>query len=66
MLLSLDQVSVQYQKVVALKGISMSVPEGGIVTIIGANGAGKSTVRTTSVEARLCLRPALHSTDSLF
>ena len=43
MLLSLDQVSVQYQKVVALKGISMSVPEGGIVTIIGANGAGKST-----------------------
>ena len=43
MLLSLDNVSVQYQKVAALKGISMGVPEGGIVTIIGANGAGKST-----------------------
>jgi branched-chain amino acid transport system ATP-binding protein len=42
-LLSLDNVSVQYQKVAALKGISMGVPEGGIVTIIGANGAGKST-----------------------
>jgi branched-chain amino acid transport system ATP-binding protein len=42
-LLSLENVSVQYQKVAALKGISMGVPEGGIVTIIGANGAGKST-----------------------
>jgi len=29
--------------VAALRGISMSVPENGIVTIIGANGAGKST-----------------------
>jgi branched-chain amino acid transport system ATP-binding protein len=29
--------------VAALKGIDMSVPEDGIVTIIGANGAGKST-----------------------
>jgi branched-chain amino acid transport system ATP-binding protein len=29
--------------VAALKGIDMTVPDGGIVTIIGANGAGKST-----------------------
>ena len=43
MLLELKNVDVHYHKVAALKGINMSVPEGGIVTIIGANGAGKST-----------------------
>ena len=43
MLLELQDVHVHYNKVAALKGVSMSVPENGIVTIIGANGAGKST-----------------------
>ena len=43
MLLEIRDVHVHYHKVAALKGISMNVPEGGIVTIIGANGAGKST-----------------------
>jgi len=43
MLLQVDDAVVHYKKVAALKGISMTVPEGGIVTIIGANGAGKST-----------------------
>ncbi len=43
MLLQVDRAIVHYKKVAALKGISMAVPEGGIVTIIGANGAGKST-----------------------
>lgn len=43
MLLEVRDVHVHYHKVAALKGISMNVPEGGIVTIIGANGAGKST-----------------------
>jgi branched-chain amino acid transport system ATP-binding protein len=43
MLLELQNVHVHYNKVAALKGVSMSVPENGIVTIIGANGAGKST-----------------------
>ncbi len=43
MLLELREVHVHYNKVAALKGVSMAVPEGGIVTIIGANGAGKST-----------------------
>ena len=38
-----DDVHVHYHKVAALKGIDMAVPEDGIVTIIGANGAGKST-----------------------
>jgi branched-chain amino acid transport system ATP-binding protein len=47
MLLEIDGLSVHYQKVAALKGVSVAVPEGGIVTIIGANGAGKSTILRT-------------------
>jgi branched-chain amino acid transport system ATP-binding protein len=43
MLLSIDAASVHYQKVAALKGVSLKVDERSIVTIIGANGAGKST-----------------------
>jgi branched-chain amino acid transport system ATP-binding protein len=43
MLLEINNVHVHYHKVAALKGIDMEVPEDGIVTIIGANGAGKST-----------------------
>jgi branched-chain amino acid transport system ATP-binding protein len=43
MLLEIRGVHVHYHKVAALKGIDMEVPEDGIVTIIGANGAGKST-----------------------
>ena len=43
MLLELRDASVHYKKVAALKSASMQVPEGGVVTIIGANGAGKST-----------------------
>lgn len=43
MLLDVRDVHVHYQKVAALKGVSLKVPSGGIVTIIGANGAGKST-----------------------
>ncbi len=60
MLLEIDKAEVHYNKVQALKGISLSVPEGGIVTIIGANGAGKTTtlraisglVRLSSGETR--------------
>lgn len=47
MLLEIDDIHVHYKKVAALKGVSMSVPEGGIVTIIGANGAGKTTTLRT-------------------
>ncbi len=47
MLLEVDALSVYYHKVAALKGVSVAVPEGGIVTIIGANGAGKSTILRT-------------------
>ena len=42
-LLRLDGVQTYYGAIQALKGISIEVHEGEIVTLIGANGAGKST-----------------------
>ena len=54
MLLEVREASVHYKKVAALKSASMQVPEGAVVTIIGANGAGKSTtLRAISGLARL-------------
>ena len=43
MLLSVENLSVSYDRIRALHGISFQVDEGEIVCIIGANGAGKST-----------------------
>ena len=42
-LLALQDVETFYGSIQALKGISLEVHEGEIVTLIGANGAGKST-----------------------
>ncbi len=42
-MLSIKNLSVHYGGIHALRGISLDVPEGKIVTLIGANGAGKST-----------------------
>ena len=42
-LLDVDDIHTYYGTIHALKGISLSVREGEIVTLIGANGAGKST-----------------------
>ena len=47
MLLELDEVYVHYGKIEAIRGISLEVDEGEIVTLIGANGAGKSTTLKT-------------------
>jgi branched-chain amino acid transport system ATP-binding protein len=48
-LLELDNVHTYYGHIHALKGVSLQVEEGEIVTLIGANGAGKSTtLRTVS------------------
>jgi branched-chain amino acid transport system ATP-binding protein len=43
MILEIKNLVASYGNITALKGISLSVPEGKIVTLIGANGAGKST-----------------------
>jgi branched-chain amino acid transport system ATP-binding protein len=42
-LLVLDGVETFYGPIQALKGVSFTVPQGSIVTLLGANGAGKST-----------------------
>ncbi len=43
-MLKLNDVHAAYGPVVALKGVSLEVPEGGIVAVLGANGAGKSSM----------------------
>ncbi len=47
MLLELKNVWVFYGKAAALQGISLNIYEGEVVTIIGSNGAGKSTTLKT-------------------
>ena len=42
-MLELKSIESFYGKIQALKGITLEVPEGAIVAILGANGAGKST-----------------------
>lgn len=49
MLLEIKDITVYYGKSMAIKDVSLSVPEGSVVSIIGANGAGKSTILRTLV-----------------
>lgn len=44
MLLSVDKISVYYDNIQALRDVSLNVAKGEIVSLIGANGAGKSTI----------------------
>jgi branched-chain amino acid transport system ATP-binding protein len=46
-MLRIDDLKVSYGGIEAVKGITFQVPEGQIVTLIGANGAGKSTTLRT-------------------
>jgi branched-chain amino acid transport system ATP-binding protein len=61
MLLELVGVHARYGNIEALHGVSIAVDRGEIVTIIGANGAGKSTMLMT-----ICGRPKPASGEVLF
>ena len=43
-MLKVNDIQVSYDEVPALHGVSFSVDQGKIVSIVGANGAGKSTI----------------------
>ena len=43
-MLKIENLNVSYGGIKALQGIDLEVPEGKIVTLIGANGAGKSSL----------------------
>ncbi len=53
-LLKLENVSVSYGKIKALANINIEIEEGQIVTLIGANGAGKSTTMRTIMGLKHC------------
>ena len=46
-MLKVDNINVYYGVIHAIKNVSFQVNEGEIVTLIGANGAGKSTILKT-------------------
>ncbi|MFZ4115285.1 MAG: ABC transporter ATP-binding protein [Chthoniobacterales bacterium] len=59
-----DHLSVSYGEIKAVRGISFEVPMGNIVTLIGSNGAGKSSILraiagATSYEGKLFFQGAL-------
>ena len=64
-LLQVNDIHVYYGSIHAVKGVSFEVNQGEVVTLIGANGAGKSTVlKTISGVLRAksgSISPGIHS-----
>jgi branched-chain amino acid transport system ATP-binding protein len=60
-MLEVDDIHTYYGNIEALKGVSLTVEEGECVTLIGSNGAGKSTT-LRSISA---LTPAADRADPL-
>jgi branched-chain amino acid transport system ATP-binding protein len=52
-ILKINDLSVSYGHVQALRGISLEVPKGEIVVLVGANGAGKSSIMETVLGANV-------------
>jgi branched-chain amino acid transport system ATP-binding protein len=66
MLLTVDKLSVYYGSVQALRGVSFTVGKGEIVSLVGANGAGKSTtLRAVSGVVRPASGSILHGGESI-
>ena len=42
-MLSVENIHCSYGNIEVIKGLSLEIPEGSIVALIGANGAGKTT-----------------------
>ena len=63
-LLTVRGVETFYGKIQALKGVDIDVNEGEIVTLIGANGAGKSTTMMTICGSPRARRGYGHARDA--
>src|SRR5260370_38670522 len=46
-ILKVSNIETYYRPIMAIRGVSFDVPKGGIVTILGANGAGNTTLLNT-------------------
>ncbi len=63
-MLKLQDVYAGYGNIMAIKGVTLEVNQGEIVTLIGANGAGKSTILMTISGVVSCKNGAIHYKDT--
>ena len=47
-LLTVDRLEVRYGDLIGVADVSLAVPEGSVVALLGSNGAGKTTTLTPS------------------